>query len=91
MYERYGRTSMDFYDWIFVGKHWFLLSWDSHIWKWILFLSKDGKYEGLSEVKISYLERTEEGDEERDGEIYAEAVEDGDDDEVLSGCTGDDR
>ena len=26
------------------------------------FLSKDGKYEGLSEVKISYLERTEEGD-----------------------------
>ena len=48
------------------------------------FLSKDGKYEGLSEVKISYLERTEEGDEERYREIHAETVEDGDNDEVLA-------
>ena len=36
------------------------------------------------------LKRTEEGDEERDGEIHAEDVEDGDDDEVLSRSTGND-
>ena len=36
------------------------------------------------------LKRTEEGDEERDGEIHAEAVEDGDNDVVLTGCAGDD-
>ena len=30
------------------------------------------------------LDRTEEGDEEGDGEIHAEAVEDGDNDVVLS-------
>ena len=42
------------------------------------------KYYGLSEVKISYLERTEEGDEERDGKVHAETVEDGDNDEVLA-------
>ena len=33
---------------------------------------------------VSSLERTEEGDEKRDGEIHAEAVEDGDNDVVLS-------
>ena len=37
------------------------------------------------------LERTEEGNQERHGEIYAEAVEDGNDDEALARIAGDDR
>ncbi len=37
------------------------------------------------------LERTEEGNQERHGEIYAEAVEDGNDNEALARIAGDDR